>query len=210
MSKAVYSIVLSRHVVQSLDAMAAREGLSRSSAIDRILIEHLSLVTPESHLQEVLEEAERLLGHSSPQLSPALSDGLLVIRAPVRFRYNPTVRYAVELRPGPRETEGELRVSVRTVSDRLTEALDAFYRCFGEVSGFDPSALSFHSGRMVMGFTLPRDDYQAAAEQVAALLGLVHRAMHDYFTLYPDELHCRFAVRDACDEALGRGRQSKW
>ena len=129
--KSVYSIVLSDRVVEQVDALAYENGMSRSAMINHILAEQLSLTTPEQQMRSILSATEELLRSGGTlQLLPTLADGMLAVKAPVRFKYNPSVRYAVELRTTAQGISGELRAAARTQSESLTEALDRFFLLF--------------------------------------------------------------------------------
>ncbi|MEG1773429.1 MAG: CopG family transcriptional regulator, partial [Oscillospiraceae bacterium] len=154
MGKSVYSMILSDRVVERLDALAAREGISRSAAVDRILAAHLSMTTPEQAMQEVLAEVGRLLEQSTLQLLPTLADGFLAVRAPVRFKYNPAVRVVVELFPAAHGTAGELRAAARTQSAGLIEALDGFFSLFAQAERFDPGEVAVGGGRFSLRLML--------------------------------------------------------
>jgi hypothetical protein len=113
MDKSVYSLVLSDRIIEAADAWAAPRNLSRSAAVNRILAEYLSTTTPEQRVQDVLRQVETLLDDSL--LMPTLADGLLAMRTPVRFKYNPFVRCVAEVKG----SEWELRASARTQSASL-------------------------------------------------------------------------------------------
>ncbi|MEG2174469.1 MAG: hypothetical protein RR135_03155 [Oscillospiraceae bacterium] len=198
MSKSVYSIVLSDGVVELIDAMATRKGMSRSTTINNILADHLSMVTPEKRVQEILAQAERLLDDSTFQMLPTLADGLLAVRAPVRFKYNPTVRCVVELCPAPSGMQGELRAAARTQSVQLIEALNEFFVMFAHYSGFASTACHVEGGRFTLGFLLPVADGDEAAAYIADLLQTMQRAMQGFFAAHPDRATCAAAVREIC------------
>jgi hypothetical protein len=203
MSKSVYSIVLSGSVVELLDALAAREGVSRSAAINRILAEHLALDTPEKLSQDILERVVSLLEGGASAPPPSLSGGLLQVRMPVRFRYNPTLRCAVTLRPAPQAAQAELRAAARTQSAQFSQALDDFFGLFVRAAQLDPASCRIGGGRLVSRFALPLSDGDRAARQIAAQLNSLRRAMQDYFAEYPDPFNCERAVREACGDSGG-------
>lgn len=85
--KSVYSIVLSDRVVEQVDALAYENGMSRSAMINHILAEQLSLTTPEQQMRSILSATEELLRSGGTlQLLPTLADGMLAVKAPVRFK----------------------------------------------------------------------------------------------------------------------------
>ena len=194
--KSVYSIVLSDRVVEQVDALAYENGMSRSAMINHILAEQLSLTTPEQQMRSILSATEELLRSGGTlQLLPTLADGMLAVKAPVRFKYNPSVRYAVELRTTAQGISGELRAAARTQSESLTEALDRFFLLFSREAGLDAGQTHIENVRFTFRFLLPTTDTEAAAQQIAGLIQIIQRAMKCFFDAYPDQNECIRAVR---------------
>ena len=129
MKKSVYSVVLSDNVISEIDKLAYINGTNRSNMINQILAEYVSLITPEKRIQNVFDELSSLLfvkddfklmnppSHSSLSLSSALS-----------YKYNPTVKYVVELYRDVSRGDGEIRVSMRTQNAVLISEMINFYR----------------------------------------------------------------------------------
>lgn len=131
MKKTVYSLVLSEDVVRSIDAIAYREGTNRSALINRILAEYVSYTTPEMRMKEVFSELGNLLSATSLLIGEP-SASVLPLRSSLQYKYNPTVRYGVELyRDG--DALGALRVSLRTQNEALLAVMRGFYRIFTAV-----------------------------------------------------------------------------
>ena len=131
MKKAVYSLVLSEDVVRAVDALAYREGSNRSALIDRILAEYMSFVTPEMRVKEVLDKLSALLSASGVLIGEP-SASVLPFRSSLAYKYNPTVRYGVELyRDG--DALGALKASLRTQNSALLALMRGFYSAFSEV-----------------------------------------------------------------------------
>lgn len=133
MKKSVYSIVLSDDVVAQVDRLAYKAGTSRSGMINRILAEYVSYVTPEQRMRDILGQAASLVDtmeHLQVMLQP--TDTHLALKSALRYKYNPTVKYSVELyKTG--EALGELRVTMRTQNKGLIEYLTAFFRLWAAV-----------------------------------------------------------------------------
>lgn len=131
MKKNVYSLVLSEDVVRAVDALAYREGSNRSALINRILAEYVSYTTPEMRVKEVFSELGALLSATSLLIGEP-SQSMLPMRSSLSYKYNPTVRYGVELyRDG--DALGALRVSLRTQNAALLSVMRAFYAAFTSV-----------------------------------------------------------------------------
>ncbi len=126
MGKSVYSIVLDDAVVEAVDLFASGCGLSRSAAINRILAQHVQISTKEQHIQQVFEALEQLAGGTALQRL-SFSDAQMQMRSPLRYKYNPTVRYQIELYHQNAKQLGMFRVGMRTQNQTLLQYLEQFY-----------------------------------------------------------------------------------
>lgn len=198
MKKSVYSIVLSDRVVSMVDSLAYREGMSRSAAINRILSEYLSMDTPEQQIKQLLDEVvDRLSSSETLRIMPTLSGGLLSVRAPLRFKYNPTIKYSVELTIGANGADGEIRAAARTQSASLTAALDDFFSCFAASLQLPENAYRIESGRYFQRFSVGEPDSRHTAERISEYIKFLQSAMDAYFAQLPDLSEARRAVKTA-------------
>ena len=150
MHKSIYSLVLSDGVVEALDRMAYLRGYNRSQLINEILAEYVSYVTPEQRIREAFGRISAMLdGSDTFRLMSPPSDTLLSLGSPLLYKYNPTVRYSVELFREEGGTVGELRVSLRTQNAALLHALTQFYRLFDAVEqqALGPTGAAWSEGR---------------------------------------------------------------
>lgn len=139
MKKSVYSLVLMDDVVKAVDEEAYRQGTSRSNLINQILAQHLSCITPEMRMRNIFNAFSELLD-SCFQIQPNNSDSLIAVRTALKYRYNPTVNYKVELLRSPDKYIGTLKVQIRTQSRPLIELFSNFFKmwiklemsCIGE------------------------------------------------------------------------------
>lgn len=128
MKKSVYSIVLMDDVVEAVDALAYRLGTSRSNLINQILAKEVALITPEMQMKNVFDQVEKLLdGYSHFQIQPQAADSMMSIRSVLRYKYNPTIRYAITLDRSHERRIGELKIISRTQSDMLQKYLAHFF-----------------------------------------------------------------------------------
>ena len=127
MSKSVYSLVLSDDVVAAVDRAAYALGSSRSNLINQILAEYVSFITPEKRRKDIFDSLVSVIDGFEPfQVQSRGSDSMLCIRSPLRVKYNPTIKYTVELARNNGSQIGQLRIMTRTQSEALIEMLDAF------------------------------------------------------------------------------------
>ena len=132
MKKSVYSLVLSDDVIAAVDRAAYQNGLSRSAMINRILAQAVSYTTPEQRMSEIFSQVERLLNGEVFQSLSQPSDSMMSLRSALAYKYNPNVRYSVELYPD-RPGEGELQVSLRSQSSALILYLGQFFRLWAKI-----------------------------------------------------------------------------
>lgn len=132
MKKSVYSLVLSDDVIAAVDRAAYQNGLSRSAMINRILADAVSYTTPEQRMGEIFSQVERLLSGEVFQSLSQPSDSMMSLRSALAYKYNPNVRYSVELYPD-RPGQGELRVSLRSQSSALILYLGQFFRLWAKI-----------------------------------------------------------------------------
>ena len=101
MKKSVYSLVLMDEVVDQVDRLAYSMHTNRSNMINQILAEYCSMLTPEKRMQTTLTQLERLLDQEGFQAMAQPSGSMLVVRSALNYKYNPSVRYRVELFRSP-------------------------------------------------------------------------------------------------------------
>lgn len=134
MNKSVYSLVLTDDVVAEIDRIAYENGTSRSNTVNQILAEYVSYDTPEKRIREVFSEVENLLtGSSRFQVMMQPSDSMFSLRSALAYKYNPTVRYSVELNRKLQPAIGELRVSVRSQSSALRLYMLQFFKLWSRI-----------------------------------------------------------------------------
>ena len=130
MSKSVYSVILNDELVAELDRAAYKNGVSRSTMIDKILSEYLTVETPAVRMESIFSRMERIIGEWSglrfinqPHLAMAS------VQSALSYRYNPTVKYSVELY-GDGDALGEIKISLRTQNPTLIALMEDFYKFF--------------------------------------------------------------------------------
>ena len=195
MKRSVYSLVLMDDVVRKIDQAAYSMNTSRSNLINRILAEYVSCPTPEQRTKDIFEQiAQAVSGERTFQIQGPPSDGVMSIRSALRFRYNPTIRYAVELyREGGDGGDGfgELRVSSRTQSRQLLEYLEDFFTRFARMELMErrlsAGVLEYHmeGGRFTRKFTLPQNVLQLTNQQLGSAIAwyiqMFDQVMESYF-----------------------------
>lgn len=204
MSKSVYSLVLNDNVVQEIDRLAYQHGTSRSNMINQILADAVSYTTPEMRMQEVFERMQQLLlGDgllgSAFQLQSLPSDTMVSLRSAIQYKYNPSVRYSVELyKQKDGDAIGELRVGLRTQNKALIEAVTGFYQLWNAVEQNYLSNLeaSFENGKYSRKLKLSLSD---ETKDISGLT--VGDVISHYIATYDKALKTYFA-EGFTDEAI--------
>lgn len=126
MKKSVYSLVLMDEVVEQVDRLAYSMHTNRSNMINQILAEYCSMLTPEKRMQTTLNQLEQLLGEMGFQPLAQPTGTMLMVRSALNYKYNPSVRYRVELFRSMEPEFGQLQVQLRTQNQELIYYVNEF------------------------------------------------------------------------------------
>ncbi len=188
MSKSVYSLVLSDDVVAKIDRAAYALGSSRSNLINQVLAEYVSFITPEKRRKDIFDSLASVIGGFEPfQIQNRGSDSMLCIRSPLRVKYNPTIKYTVELSRNNGNEIGQLKIMTRTQSESLIEMLDAFFYQFCKIEqkyirrlfpGIIPQ-YQVGQGKMIRNFSLLKEGCtdNEIGSAIAAYIQMIDRAL---------------------------------
>ena len=134
MKKTLYSLMLSDDVVRAVDELAHSLGTNRSSLINQILADYVSITTPERRINDIFHAVEQMLAPSR-ELVPFFSPRALTmsLKSSLEYKYRPTVKYEVQLFRSTDGPLGELSVVFRTQSTALIEAMTQFFRLWKHI-----------------------------------------------------------------------------
>ncbi len=129
MKKSVYSIVLMDDIVSKIDRIAYSEGTSRSNMINRILAQYANVSLPEQHMQNVFSEIDKIItDHIHLHKMVSASDTIMCMRSAVKYKYNPSIKYSLEVYAPNSNCCGILNVSMRTQNKNLLLCLNNFFQ----------------------------------------------------------------------------------
>ena len=200
MKRSVYSLVLMDDVVRQIDKVAYSMNTSRSNLINQILAEYVCCPTPEQRTKDFFEQITQLmLGNDGFQIQQQPSDALLSLRSALRFKYNPTIRYVVELYRGYDQVFGELRVSSRTQSSQLLRYLEDFFTRFAhlelecrQANGMAVDQLEYQlvDGRFTRKFVMPPsvDGSTLTNQQLGSAIAEYIQMFNEMLQLYFEHL----------------------
>ncbi len=211
MDKSIYSLVLSDSVVEAVDALARVEGMSRSAMVNQLLAERVCCITPEMRLRQLLESVQRSMNEAF-YLMEQPSTGTLSCRSVLKYRYNPTVRYSVELYSGG-SSAGELKVYFRTQNVRLINDLTGFFSCWAALEQrYISDKLSqditytIENGRFTRTLNMPEGavSLEQIGTAVADYMAVFDAALKEYFSYLPDTVSAEAAVAQSYKAAISK------
>ncbi|HHX61931.1 MAG TPA: hypothetical protein GX707_14675 [Epulopiscium sp.] len=131
MKRSVYSLVLMDDVVKAIDQMAYEQNTSRSNLINQLLAQEVMLITPEVRMRDVFDKMMRAMEDDKKfQINLQPSDYCISIRSVLSYKYNPTIRYFIELYRTVDTAIGELKITSRSQSSDLQQYLYDFFKLF--------------------------------------------------------------------------------
>lgn len=187
MGKTVYSIVLLEEVVAKVDKLAYKSGTSRSSIVNKILAEHVSYITPENQIKDIFSQMEESLSEDeSFRKIPGGSDAFSTYYSSLDYKYNPSVRYMVEIFEVGSYIRGEIRVGLRSQSSSLLNCFSDFFSRWGAIEqGRNPRHQpDFVNGKYVRPFVFDntvQDNVGIVGASLAEYIQTVDRSMKAYF-----------------------------
>jgi metal-responsive CopG/Arc/MetJ family transcriptional regulator len=133
MKKSIYSLVLADEIIEAIDALAYRQNTSRSNLINQILANSLSLTTEQDQRQEVFERMLEVLDNYHPfKVSPQHATGIFNIKSVLKYKYNPTIRYAITLFIGDKDRIGEVKMVSRSQNETLQKGMNDFFALWSQ------------------------------------------------------------------------------
>lgn len=190
MSKSLYSLILNDEVVEKVDKMARINGMSRSNMIEKILANAVGYETPQMRAGSIFDEIEKLLNASgSMRYSANQSQYMASIISALDYRYNPAIKYSVELFPNSKHL-GSIKVTLRTQNAILLELLSDFFNIYAylEKAHYNASAIHiFEQNRFTRLFDFPKT--AITTKELAEKLTLYVRHFDELLNLYFNNLN---------------------
>ena len=213
MKKNNYCLMLSEGVVNAIDLCAAREGTNRSALINRILAEYVSYITPEMRAAQIMSSVRQAL--ESGFRYEAQSESMLSLCSTLAYRYNPTVKYCLELYRGG-DLLGEIRLSLRTTNRTVLFLLERFSLAFARVEErmIGNCQYTLQPGKLSRILRLRKNDgisdllsFSDLGKLVAEYIAMLDSALKAFFAYYtPDERAAVLAVESVYSRYLSSAK----
>lgn len=172
MKKSLYSVILSDEVVAQIDRLAYKSNTNRSNMINQILAEYVSYTTPEKRMSQIFAGLENMLSPLDT-FQTLLGNSLSVmnLRSSLDYKYNPSVRYSVELYRTPSDAIGEIKVSLRSQNSTLLLYLLQFYKLWSKIeSGYLSDCECMIDGDKYVRKLKLHTDKQVSTEKLGELI----------------------------------------
>lgn len=202
MNKSVYSLVLLDDVVEQIDRAAYEMNTSRSNLVNQILADYVSYTTPEKRMREIFSAVEQqLAGGNTFQVLLQPSDSMFSLRSALAYKYNPTIRYSVELYRNRKPLLGELRVSLRSQNSTLLLYLLQFFKLWARMEDgyLGHTGSTVEDGRFSRPLVLRGEadgaDSEAVGEAIAAYIDVFDRSLKTYFANLDDPQRALALIR---------------
>ncbi|MBO5649088.1 MAG: hypothetical protein J6S76_04165 [Clostridia bacterium] len=180
-SSITFNVYLDDITLQSLDGkkLAAEEADKRKE---------------EQRMQDTFARMESILRAADTfQVLMQPTDSTLTLRSAIAYKYNPSVKYAVELYRAPGEEIGELRVSLRSQNSTLLLYLTQFFRLWMKIeSAYLPRmTCRAEDGRLSRVLRPTRAGTQTEGSEALSSETLGD-LLYAYIALFDESLKCFF------------------
>lgn len=203
MKKVLYSMMLDEDVINQIDILAHKAGTNRSAMVNRILAEHVNLITPERRVNDIFNSITALLD-AQCGLVPNIAQNAMTLslKSALQYRYRPTLKYEVEFYRANDDYMGQLTVKLRTQSAELISQLGDFFAAWKAV---EQAYLSKNvncvltDSKFVRALSTP--ERMCTADELA-------RVLHSYVTLMDNAI--KKYLSDNLSLAELKGMYSAW
>ncbi len=192
----IYSIIVEDDLMEKVDRVAYKKGMSRSQIINEMMTEYLNLVTPEYKINQVMEEiAKRIHIMNEIQYVSESKGSSIQCRATVGYKYNPKIRYMLELSGKDMSKMATLKIISRTQNTDFYAHLLKFFKLVEAVEEMDRIGFTRYSIRKSQfrkdGNRIIRDFYydwmheDLSIEEISKFLSnyieMLNHSMNAYF-----------------------------
>ncbi len=181
--------MLSDSIVDQIDRLALRENTSRSSMVNKILAQYVSMSTPEMRIAGIFKQIEQAFSDDTslvPYITP--NSRVMSLKSSLQYKYRPTVRYEVTLYRSAEKEIGELSVIFRTQSAELLYRIGEFFSLWVKLeqmySGRGDIRYELYGDKLVRGITAdPKRIYaDSLAHTISQYVSVFDELMKHYVT----------------------------
>ncbi len=207
MKKSVYSLVLSDEVIAAVDAAAYASGMNRSAFVNSVLAQYVRYVTPEQRIASVLNSLESSLTQIGFRLMTPSTGRMINVGTALSYKYNPAVKYTVELYKNTSPLCGRLRVAMRTTNKVLCDAMETFFGLWASCENKlgVSTAYSVEQGRLTRELSFASVDGGEVSTAITAYINAFDKALKAYFNAL-GTAYAAQSVVDSCAEFYSKAK----
>lgn len=183
--KNIYSLVLNSEIINLIDNVAYKKGVSRSTLVNQILADYVGYETDEQRLSNMFSLIDQIIESEQRMrlLSQNSASGFSIVSA-LNYKYSPRVTYSVDLNFDERYL-GELNISCRTSKPELIDVISEF---FSEIIKLEGKFLPYNVKYSLIDGKLKRKlvntGVAKTANDVASLLTSYVKMLDELLNLY--------------------------
>lgn len=201
MTRHIYSLVLKDELIDKVDLVAGKNNKSRSLIVNEILAEYFKIVTPEYKINRIMDLVGKEIHDSAylEFLSEAKGNSIQC-RASIAYKYNPKIRYMLELSGKDKVKLATLHIISRTQrNDFFMHMIKCFEMITAIESGYSSQfrKLAIKSSLFASdGKKISRDFYydwmkehltvEDISEYLSNYIRMIHQSMNCYFEYLPN------------------------
>lgn len=182
-SKSVYSVILDDGLVAELDRAAYKNGVSRSTMLDKILSDYLTVETPVVRMENIFSKMEGLIDEwAGLRFVNQAHLAMASVQSALSYRYNPTVKYAIELYQSG-EDLGEIKISLRTQNPTLIALMEDFYGFFAYLENkyLGKREYNYENFKFTRYLKNPKLSSEETGEAIAYFVRSTNYILNSYF-----------------------------
>lgn len=196
MGSSIYSLVIKDELIERVDYLTRNRNMSRSQIVNEIIAEYFEVITPEYKINQVMDLIAKEIKMSDflQYLSEAKGSSIQC-RAGVRYKYNPKIRYMLELSGKEKDKLATLNIISRTQREDFFNYLVNFLKIIMLIESKYDSSFSRYSikkGKFItdgkkfsIDFYYDWTNEHLSIEDISNYLTdyirMIHKAMNTYF-----------------------------
>ncbi len=193
--KSVYSLVLSDDVIEKVDDLAFKRGVSRSQCINEILAESVGVDTKHKRISDIFDEIKNYIETVDNMRVQRRQQSCVDFLSALDYKYNPRVTYSVELF-GDDYSSGELKIALRTTNPILLTIIGDFFNDFIAVERAADQNIGYEvrDGKLIRKLDFTKAESKSISRTVTDYVNMLDRLLNAYVHDYGANEKARLAA----------------
>ena len=193
--KSVYSLVLSDDVIEKVDDLAFKRGVSRSQCINEILASSVGVDTKHKRISDIFDEIKNYIETVDNMRVQRRQQSSVDFLSALDYKYNPRVTYSVELF-GDDYSSGELKIALRTTNPLLLTIIGDFFNDFIAVERAADQNIGYEvrDGKLIRKLDFTKAENKSISRAVTDYVNMLDRLLNAYVHDYGANEKARLAA----------------